>query len=77
LSTFLVKEAEEKDRWTDTLLEGAVRKLTGRMDIEVQLDWDAANHLHVLGFHETELEAEDVKARIPLIRRLIKLTEKT
>jgi hypothetical protein len=71
-----VRDAEERGRWTATLLERSVRKLTSKMGVDVQLGWDAANHLHVWGFHEAKLEAEDVKARIPLIRRLIELTEK-
>jgi hypothetical protein len=71
------EEAEERGRWTVTLLERAVRKLTDKMSVDVQLGWDAANHLHVWGFHEAKLELEDVKGRIPLIRRLVELTEKT
>jgi hypothetical protein len=69
-----VKEAEEKGRWTVTLLEKAVRKLSDKISIDVQLGWDTANYLHVWGFHEAKLEAENVKARIPLIKRLIELT---
>jgi len=69
-----VKEAEEKGRWTITLLEKAVRKLSDKISIDVQLGWDAANYLHVFGFHEAKLEVENVKARIPLIKRLIELT---
>jgi len=69
-----VKDAEEKGGWTVTLLERAVRKLSDKMGVGVQLGWDAANHLHVWGFHEAKLETEDVKARIPLIKRLIELT---
>jgi hypothetical protein len=69
-----VKEAEEKGRWTVTLLERAVRKLSDKISIDVQIGWDAANYLHVFGFHEAKLEAENVKARIPLIKRLIELT---
>jgi len=72
-----VKDAEERGRWTVTLLEKAVRKLSDHIGIDVQLGWDAANHLHVWGFHEAKLETEDVKARIPLIRRLMELTVKT
>jgi len=53
-----------------------VRKLSDKFGVDVQLGWDAANHLHVWGFHEAKLEVEDVKARIPLIRRLIELTVK-
>ena len=69
-----VKEAEEKGRWTVTLLEKAVRKLSDKISIDVQIGWDAANYLHVFGFHEAKLEVENVKARIPLIKRLIELT---
>jgi hypothetical protein len=72
-----VKDAEGRGMWTVTLLERAVRRLTDKLGMDVQLGWDAANHLHVWGFHEAKLEVEDVKARIPLIRRLIDLTEKT
>jgi hypothetical protein len=68
------KKAEEKGRWTVTLLEKAVRKLSDKISIDVQLGWDTANYLHVWGFHEAKLEAENVKARLPLIKRLIELT---
>jgi hypothetical protein len=69
-----VKEAEEKGKWTVTLLERAVRKFSNKISIDVQIGWDAANYLHVFGFHEAKLEAENVKARIPLIKRLMELT---
>jgi hypothetical protein len=69
-----VKEAEEKGKWTVTLLEKAVRKLSDKISIDVQIGWDAASYLHVWGFHEAKLEAENVKARIPLIKRLMELT---
>jgi hypothetical protein len=72
-----VKDAEERGRWTVTLLERVVRKLSDKIGIDIQLGWDAANHLHIWGFHEAKLEIEDVKARIPLIKRLIELTIKT
>jgi hypothetical protein len=68
------KKAEEKGRWTVTLLEKAVRKLSDKISIDVQLGWDSANYLHVWGFHEAKLEVENVKARLPLIKRLIELT---
>lgn len=71
-----IKDAEERGRWTVTLLEKAVRKLSTKINLEVQLVWDAANHLYIWGFREAKLEVEDVKARIPLIRRLIEITEK-
>ncbi|MBS7613983.1 hypothetical protein KEJ48_07100, partial [Candidatus Bathyarchaeota archaeon] len=37
---------------------------------------DAANYLHVWGFHEAKLDAEDVRRRMPIIKKLIELTEK-
>ncbi|MEM2685417.1 MAG: PaREP1 family protein, partial [Candidatus Nezhaarchaeales archaeon] len=46
------------------------------LGIEVQLGWDAANYLHVWGFHEAKLDKEDVEGRIPIIRRLVELLEK-
>jgi len=72
-----VKDAEEKGMWAVNLLEKAVRKLVDKFGIDVQLGWDAANHLHVWGFHEGKLEAEDVKGRMPIIKRLVELMEKT
>ena len=57
-----------------SLLEKAVRKLSDKISIDVQIGWDAANYLHVFGFHEAKLEVENVKARIPLIKRLVELT---
>lgn len=33
-------------------------------------------YLHVWGFHETKLDSEDVKRRLPLIIRLVDLTKK-
>lgn len=71
------KEAEGEGRWTGALLERAVRRLADKLGMDVQLGWDAASHLHVWGFHEAKLEVEDVKARIPLIKRLVELAEKT
>ncbi|MEM2170049.1 MAG: PaREP1 family protein [Candidatus Bathyarchaeia archaeon] len=60
--------------------EKAARKPTNKLGIEVQLGWDAANHLHIWGFHEAkldkELDKEDVEGRIPIIKRLVELLEK-
>ncbi len=70
-----VKEAESKGRWTVTLLEKAVRKLTDALGIDVEVGWAEANYLHVWGFHEARLDVEDVKWRVPFLRRLIELTK--
>jgi archaellum component FlaC len=70
------KASEEKGRWTVTLLEKAVGKLVEMLGMDVEQVWDSANYLHILGFHETRLDVEDVKRRIPVIRRLVELTKK-
>jgi len=72
-----VKVAEERGRWTVTLLEKAVGKLVNKLNVDVELGWDAANYLHIWGFHEVKLDAEDVKRRVPIIKRLTELTEKS
>jgi len=72
-----VKAAEEGGRWTVTLLEKAVGKLVNKLSVDVELGWDAANYLHVWGFHELKLDTEDVEKRIPIIKRLVELAEKT
>jgi len=72
-----VREAEEKGRWTVTLLEKAVGKLVDKLGVDVEFGWAEANYLHVWGFHETKLDVEDVKRRIPIIRRLVDLAQKT
>ena len=76
LSLEEAKAAEEGGRWTVTLLEKAVGELTDKFGIDIENGWDAANHLHVWGFHEIKLDLEDVKRRIPKIRRLIEITTK-
>gem|GEM_PF-4976672 len=43
--------------------------------MDVELGWAEANYLHMWDFHETKLDAEDVKRRVPMIMRLIRLTE--
>lgn len=70
-----VKAAEEKGRWTVRLLEKAIGKLVDKLSVDVEIGWDAANYLHIWGFHETRLDVEDVKRRVPFIKRLIELTE--
>ena len=72
-----VKAAEERGRWTVTLLEKAVGKLVGKLGMDVEVAWAEANYLHVWGFHETKLDVEDVKRRVFAIRKLIDLAKKT
>jgi len=70
-----VKAAEEKGRWTVTLLEKAVGKLVEKLGMDVEIAWAEANYLHTWGFHETKLDIQDVKRRVPTIRKLIDLNK--
>ncbi|KPV63268.1 MAG: Archaeal PaREP1/PaREP8 family protein [Candidatus Bathyarchaeota archaeon BA1] len=72
-----VKAAEERGRWTVTLLERAVKKLAKRLGVTVLDGWDKANYLHVWGFHEGKLDVESVKIRMPAIEKLIEMTKET
>jgi hypothetical protein len=72
-----VREAEEKGGWTVMLLGKAVGRLVDRLGADVGLGWAGANYLHVWGFHEAKLDVEDVKRRIPIIRRLVDLAQET
>jgi hypothetical protein len=69
--------AEEEGGWTVTLLEKAVGKLVDKLGVDVEFGWAEANYLHVWGFHEAKLDVEDVKRRIPIIRRLVDLAQET
>ena len=71
-----LEEAGEKGRWTVTLLEKAVGKLADKLGMDVSFGWDAASYLHVWGFHEAKLDTEDVRRRMPTIKRLTELAEK-
>jgi len=72
-----VKDAEERGRWTVTLLEKAVRRLAERLGGAIIDSWNGANYLHVWGFHEVKLDTEAVKIRMPAIESLIEMTKKT
>jgi len=71
------KAAEERGRWTLTLLEKAVQKLMKKLGDTILMGWDEANYLHVWGFHEGKLDAEAVKIRMPAIEGLIATAKKT
>ncbi|MCP8313367.1 MAG: hypothetical protein H3Z53_03190 [archaeon] len=68
--------AEEKDRWIVALLEKAVGKLIDKLGMDVEFGWTEANYLHVWGFHELKFDTEDIKRKVPMIKRLVELTEK-
>jgi hypothetical protein len=67
----VLRRVEERGRWTVADLEKAVLKSSERLGGWVRQSWDAAWVLHVWGFHEARLDAEDVKARAPDVERLV------
>ncbi len=62
-----VKEAENKGRWTTSLLDKAALKLGE----EISRAWEAAFFLHINGFHEATITVDEVTSRIPLIKKVI------
>ena len=71
------EEACRRGRWTATLLFNAVERLSKEVDPKVRDWWTHAWFLHVEGFHEARLTTELINARLPHIKKLIELTERT
>jgi hypothetical protein len=69
------REAEDRGRWTSTLLFSAVRKLSEKVNPQIANWWHAAWFLHVEGFHEGRLSIEEVKFRVKFIEELVKFAE--
>lgn len=67
-------DAEQKGRWTVSLLEKAVRELSEKFGDDIRRWWDTAYRLHVNGFHETKLTIDDVNIRVSDIDRLVKFS---
>jgi hypothetical protein len=61
----VLKRVSERGRWTVTELEKAVSRISESLGEWFDAAWDAANYLHVWGFHEAKLDVEDVKKRLP------------
>ena len=72
----IIERVRSRGRWTVTDLEKAVQKITEKLGEDVRLAWDAANYLHVWGFHEAKLDVEAVKLRISNIEKALKLVKK-
>jgi len=71
----VIDRVKARGRWTVTDLEKVVRRASEVLGEELGIAWDAANYLHVWGFHEAKLGPESVKARIPYIEKMLKLVE--
>lgn len=70
------REAEERGRWTVSLLEDAVNQLASKYGRQVRRIWDTAYRLHVDGFHEARLRIGDVKARVQDVEELAELARR-
>ena len=76
-STSEHEEACRRGRWTATSLFNAVERLSKEVYPKVRDWWTHARFLHVEGFHEARLTTELINARLPHIKKLIELTERT
>ncbi len=77
LNLDVAKSIEGKGRWTVTDLVTAVRATSRIVGKEVRGEWDTAWVLHVWGFHEAKLSADDVKDRLQDVEDLVKRAEET
>jgi len=70
-------KARELGRWFTWLLDKAVRRISRALgESRVKSAWDAAYGLHVWGYHEAKLTAEDVELDIPQIEWVLEYVEK-
>ena len=67
----ILARVDEKGIWTVTELEKSVIEISKRLSKWFRQSWDTASYLHVWGFHEAKLDADDVKDRLPDIERII------
>lgn len=74
----ILARVRRRGRWTLADLEKTARAAARGISEDIYVGWDRANYLHIWGFHEAKLDAEDVKARIPYIEKMIeKLKRRT
>ena len=73
----VLASVNERGKWTVTELEKAALALSRRLGDWFIMAWDAANYLHVWGFHEAKLDGEDVRARLPQIKSIVNEAQKT
>jgi len=72
----VLNTVNSRGRWTVTDLEKAVRTIARKIGNWFIDAWDAANYLHVWGFHEAKLEPDDIRIRLPHIERMVSETQK-
>jgi hypothetical protein len=67
----VLNTVDNRDRWTVTELEKAVRVIARKIGNWFVDAWDTANYLHVWEFHEAKLEPNDIGIRLPHIERMV------
>jgi hypothetical protein len=72
----VLNTVNSRGRWTVTDLEKAVRVIARKIGSWFVDAWDAANYLHVWGFHEAKLESDDIRIRLPHIERMVSEAQK-
>jgi len=72
----VLKRARSRGRWSVTELEKAVESIADKLGQWLYDAWDRAWALQVWGFHETKLDSEAVKRRLPYIERIVEETRK-
>jgi len=72
----ILRNVEERGRWTVTDLEKAVKEISKRVDKPFISLWDHAWVLHMWGFHEAKLDSESVKMRIKYVESMLEKTRK-
>uniref|UniRef100_A0A7J3X5H4 Uncharacterized protein n=1 Tax=Thermofilum pendens TaxID=2269 RepID=A0A7J3X5H4_THEPE len=72
----ILEKVEKRGRWTVTELEKAVEAIAEKVGGWFLDLWDAANYLHVWGFHEAKLDAKAIKLRAPSVERIVEEAER-
>ncbi|MGC8543836.1 MAG: PaREP1 family protein, partial [Vulcanisaeta sp.] len=54
----------------------AVMEISRRLGRWFRQSWDTANYLHVWGFHEAKLNAEDINDRLPDIEKMVQKAQR-
>jgi len=70
------RTAEDKGKWTTSLLFDAAAAIAEKFGESILHWWDSAWVLHIEGFHEARLGTEHVKVRIKDIDNLVSLAKK-
>ncbi len=68
------KEAIEAGQWWTKLLSRASERLRRIYGDNIITAWQAAYELHIRGFHEEQMDIDEVKERASEIEDLLKLT---